>query len=186
MKFIHIDNSKSDIEVFNKYVAEGKHVFVLIFMVGCGPCMQTIPKWKQLENDLKKKYAHDDNVVIADINKEMSSFIKHIGAIEGYPTMKYIGNKGNKVETYEESVIPIKDRSTESFIKWVETKISKIVGKTQGQQQHNGKTQGQQHKKTIKSHMGGAKIRRNSRGRGRSRSSIRHRRIRSRSRRYRV
>ena len=178
MKFIHIDNSKSDIEVFNKYVAEGKHVFVLIFMVGCGPCMQTIPKWKQLENDLKKKYAHDDNVVIADINKEMSSFIKHIGAIEGYPTMKYIGNKGNKVETYEESVIPIKDRSTESFIKWVETKISKIVGKTQGQQ----------HKKTIKSHTGGARIRRNSRGhhRTRSRSSIRHRRIRSRSRRYRV
>ena len=155
MKFIHIDNSKSDIEVFNKYVAEGKHVFVLIFMVGCGPCMQTIPKWKQLENDLKKKYAHDDSVVIADINKEMSSFIKHIGAIEGYPTMKYIGNKGNKVETYEESVIPVKDRSTESFIKWVETKISKIVGKTQGQQGQQGQQHQQHNGKKSRHHTGG-------------------------------
>ena len=127
MRFLHIDNSKSDIEQFNKYVEEGKHVFVLIFMVGCGPCSQTIPKWKHLESVLKKQYAHDDNIVIADINKDMSSFIKHIGAIEGYPTMKYIGNKGGKVETYEESKVPVKDRSTDSFIKWVETKINKIV-----------------------------------------------------------
>lgn len=127
MRFLHIDNSKSDIEQFNKYVEEGKHVFVLIFMVGCGPCSQTIPKWKQLESVLKKQYAHDDNIVIADINKDMSSFIKHIGAIEGYPTMKYIGNKGGKVETYEQSKVPVKDRSTDSFIKWVETKINKIV-----------------------------------------------------------
>ena len=127
MRFLHIDNSKSDIEQFNKYVEEGKHVFVLIFMVGCGPCSQTIPKWKHLESVLKKQYAHDDNIVIADINKDMSSFIKHIGAIEGYPTMKYIGNKGGKVETYEESKVPVKDRSTDSFINWVETKINKIV-----------------------------------------------------------
>lgn len=127
MRFLHIDNSKSDIEQFNKYIEEGKHVFVLIFMVGCGPCSQTIPKWKQLESVLKKQYAHDDNIVIADINKDMSSFIKHIGAIEGYPTMKYIGNKGGKVETYEQSKVPVKDRSTDSFIKWVETKINKIV-----------------------------------------------------------
>ena len=127
MRFLHIDNSKSDIEQFNKYVEEGKHVFVLIFMVGCGPCSQTIPKWKHLESVLKKQYAHDDNIVIADINKDMSSFIKHIGAIEGYPTMKYIGNKGGNVETYEQSKVPVKDRSTDSFIKWVETKINKIV-----------------------------------------------------------
>jgi hypothetical protein len=57
----------------------------------------------------------------------MSSFIKHIGAIEGYPTMKYIGNKGGKVEPYESSKIPVKDRSTESFIKWIETKIDGVV-----------------------------------------------------------
>ena len=127
MKFLHIDNSKSDVEQFNKYVEQGKHVFVLIFMVGCGPCSQTIPKWKHIENVLKKQYANNDNIVIADINKDMSTFIKHIGAIEGFPTMKYIGNKGEKVETYEESKIPVKDRSTDSFIKWIETKIDRVV-----------------------------------------------------------
>ena len=127
MKFLHIDNSKSDIEQFNKYVEQGKHVFVLIFMVGCEPCSRTIPKWKHIENVLKKQYAHNDNVVVADINKDMSAFIKHIGAIEGFPTMKYIGNKGQKVETYEESKISTKDRSTDSFIKWIETKIDRVV-----------------------------------------------------------
>ena len=127
MKFLHIDNSKSDIEQFNKYVEQGKHVFVLIFMVGCGPCSETIPKWKHIETVLKNKYGTNDDIVVADINKDMSSFIKHIGAIEGYPTMKYIGNKGGKVEPYESSKIPVKDRSTESFIKWIETKIDGVV-----------------------------------------------------------
>jgi hypothetical protein len=127
MKFLHIDNSKTDIAQFNKYVEEGKHVFVLIFMVGCSPCSKTIPKWKHIESVLKKQYANNDDVVIADINKELSSFIKHIGAIEGYPTMKYIGNKGKKIELYEESKVAVKDRSTGSFIKWIETKIDRVV-----------------------------------------------------------
>ena len=133
MKFLHIENSKSDIAQFNKYVEEGKHVFVLIFMVGCVPCSQTIPKWKHIETVLKKQYANNDNVVIADINKDMSSFIKHIGEIEGYPTMKYLCNKGSKVETYEESKIPVKDRSTDSFIKWIETKIDRAIAHKQPQ-----------------------------------------------------
>lgn len=127
MKFLHIDNSKSDIALFNKYVAEGKHVFALIFMEGCGPCKDTLPKWKQLESVLKKQYAHNDNVVIADINKNMASFIKNVGAIEGFPTMKYLGNRGKTVEIYEKSNIPEKDRSTNSFIKWIETKINRFV-----------------------------------------------------------
>lgn len=127
MKFLHIDNSKSDIDLFNKYVAEGKQVFALIFMEGCKPCNDTIPKWKHLEKVLKKQYAHNDNVVIADINKNLASFIKNFGTIEGFPTMKYLGNRGKLVETYEQSNIPIKDRSTNSFIKWVETKMNRFV-----------------------------------------------------------
>lgn len=132
MKFLHINDSRSDVALFNKYVAEGKDVFVLIFMVGCGPCKDTIPKWKHLETVLKKEYAHNNNVVIADINKDLSSFIKNIGAIEGFPTMKYIGNKGKTVETYESSQIPVKDRSTNSFIQWIETKINRAITKQRG------------------------------------------------------
>jgi thiol-disulfide isomerase/thioredoxin len=133
MKFLHINDSRSDVALFNKYVEEGKDVFVLIFMVGCGPCKETIPKWKHIETVLKKEYAHNDNVVIADINKDLSSFIKNIGAIEGFPTMKYIGNKGKTVETYESSQIPIKDRSTNSFIQWIETKINRAITKRRTQ-----------------------------------------------------
>ena len=106
MKFLHIDNTKSDIEQFNKYVEQGKHVFVLIFMVGCDPCSKTIPKWKQLEKVLKKQYANNDNVVIADINKDMSSFIKHIGAIEGFPLSS--GLKQKLIRLYCPKIIQLK------------------------------------------------------------------------------
>ena len=171
MKFLHIDNSKTDIEQFNKYVEQGKHVFVLIFMVGCGPCSQTIPKWKQIESALKKQYANNDDVVIADINKEMSSFIKHIGAIEGYPTMKYIGNKGGKVEPYEESKIPVKDRSTDSFIKWIETKIDRVVA-NKNPQHHTTKRRHRRYKRGGNIILGGYTFnnrKRNNRSRTRSR-----------------
>lgn len=136
MKFLHVNDSRSDVALFNKYVEEGKQVFVLIFMVGCGPCKDTIPKWKHIETVLKKEYAHNDNVVIADINKDLSSFIKNIGTIEGFPTMKYIGNKGKTVETYESSNIPVKDRSTNSFIQWIETKINRVMNR---QSKHRGR-----------------------------------------------
>ena len=153
MKFLHINDSHSDVALFNKYVEEGKHVFVLIFMVGCEPCKETIPKWKHLETVLKKRYANDDNVVIADINKDLSSFIKNIGAIEGFPTMKYIGNKGQTVETYENSQIPKKDRSTNSFIQWIETKMNRVIiatpkhSKTKRGHQRGGKTRSRNKRK---------------------------------------
>ena len=127
MKFLHINDSKSDIELFNKYIEDGKHVFVLIFMAGCRPCGETIPKWKHIETVLKKQYADNNNIVVADINKDMASFIKHVGEVIEFPTMKYIGNKGAIVEAYEKSNIPIKDRSTDSFIEWIESKINNVV-----------------------------------------------------------
>jgi hypothetical protein len=43
--------------------------------------------------------------------------------------MKYITNKGHTIENYEDSSIKNKDRSADSFINWVESKVlnGKIV-----------------------------------------------------------
>jgi thiol-disulfide isomerase/thioredoxin len=133
MIFLHINDSMKDIELFNKYVQEGKHVFVLIFMEGCGPCEETKPKWKQIETQLSKQYKNNNDIVVADINKNLLEFIQIVGSIEGFPTMKYIHKKGAKMETYEESNITTKDRSTSSFIQWIENKVKHVsVDKQKG------------------------------------------------------
>jgi len=51
----------------------------------------------------------------------------HIGQVDGFPTMKYIANQGAIVETYENSGVKNKDRSTDSFINWIEQNINDVV-----------------------------------------------------------
>ena len=61
--------------------------------------------------------------MVADVDSEIYTFLKYIGDIDGYPTMKYISNYGKTIETYEDSSITRKDRTLASFINWIESKI---------------------------------------------------------------
>lgn len=109
--------------VVNEMIRGKKHVFILIYMEGCGPCNATRPEWSKMAHTLQKQYSKNKDVVIIDINKDLLSSIKSIGSINGFPTMKYLTDKGNRVENYEDSSIKNKDRSTDSFINWVESKM---------------------------------------------------------------
>ena len=122
MIFKHINDYGPDLDEYNNYVNNGKHAFVLIFMEGCGPCGETLPKWKNIEVEMQGKYNRPNynDVIVASINKDLLDKVNHIGNIEGFPTMKYIGKNGGIVEPYEESKISQKDRSTSSFINWIE------------------------------------------------------------------
>jgi thiol-disulfide isomerase/thioredoxin len=124
MIFKHSNISTKNIEEINKYIEQGKHVFVLIYMEGCGPCNATRPEWAKIKHILEKKYKNNNEVVIVDVDSRVSSELKHIGDIDGYPTMKYISKNGNMVEAYENSSISKKDRSVNSFVEWVESKIN--------------------------------------------------------------
>ncbi len=119
-----------------------KHVFILIYMDGCGPCNATRPEWSKMAHTLQKQYSKNKDIVIIDINKDLLSSIKTIGRINGFPSMKYITNKGKTVENYEDSSVKNKDRSVDSFINWVESKIlnGKIVSTNFAgpQKAHNG------------------------------------------------
>lgn len=125
MIFKHINNYGPDLDEYNNYVNNNKHAFVLIFMDGCGPCGETIPKWNNIETLIGEKYKHPnyDNVMVASINKDLLDKVSNIGSIEGFPTMKYISKNGAIIEPYEESPIVTKDRSTSSFIEWIENKL---------------------------------------------------------------
>ena len=120
MHLLHI-NSKQDSKKIDKYIKNGSDVFILVYMVGCGPCNATRPEWAKLDGALRAQYKNNNKLVVIDVNKDFLPYIKNIGPIDGFPTMKYIGNHGKTVENYE------KDRSVDSLIKWIESKINIIV-----------------------------------------------------------
>jgi thiol-disulfide isomerase/thioredoxin len=129
MHILHI-NSEKDVSNIDKMIKQGKDVFILVYMEGCGPCNATRPEWAKIESALKDQYANNDKLVVIDVNKDFMSSIKHIGKVDGFPTMKYIGNYGKTVEPYENSSVKKKDRSVSSFINWIESKINKMESTT--------------------------------------------------------
>jgi thiol-disulfide isomerase/thioredoxin len=120
---LHKNGSKKN--VVDEMIRGKKHIFILIYMEGCGPCNATRPEWSKMAHTLQKQYSKNKDTVIIDINKDLLSSIKNVGSINGFPTMKYITNKGHTVENYEDSSIKNKDRSSDSFINWVESKVLK-------------------------------------------------------------
>ena len=129
MHILHVDSEK-DINKINKHIEDGCHVFILVYMEGCGPCNATRPEWKKLDSVLRNQYAKNNQLAVIDVNKDYLANIKHIGSIDGFPTMKYIGKHGSEVELYENSSIHKKDRSVDSFIQWIESKINNAVSTT--------------------------------------------------------
>ena len=129
MHILHI-NSEKDVSKIDQMITQGKDVFIMVYMEGCGPCNATRPEWAKIESALKDQYAKNDKLVVVDVNKDFMLSIKHIGKIDGFPTMKYIGNYGKIVEPYEKSSVKKKDRSISSFINWIESKINKMVSTT--------------------------------------------------------
>jgi thiol-disulfide isomerase/thioredoxin len=107
MKFLQLNN-EDKISELNNSVKANKQVFLLIYMEGCGPCNETLPEWKKIENVLKgktneKKY---NNAVVAEIEKDnlnKLTFIKD--EPKGFPSIKYISNNGSVQEDFEDSNI---------------------------------------------------------------------------------
>jgi hypothetical protein len=136
MHFLHI-NSEKDVGNIDKIIKKGNDVFILVYMKDCGPCNATRPEWEKLELALKDQYSKNNNIFVIDVNKDYLSSIKHIGTVDGFPTMKYISANGSIVETYESSAVKKKDRSVSSFINWIESKINSIVSTTPTSSVHN-------------------------------------------------
>lgn len=107
------------IEFLNDGHKKNHHCFVLIYLVGCGPCNMTKPEWKKVANSFDYR---DDNkgIVMAHIDQNNLDRIRPtVGnyPISGYPTMLHV--HGNKIIPYEESHIKNKNRTAESFKEWI-------------------------------------------------------------------
>ena len=132
MIFLHIDPTTKNTKKFNKYVAQGKQIFVLFYLEGCGPCNNTRPEWKKIQHILDVKYKNNNNIVIADVDQELLREIKYLtNQPKGFPSMIYISNKGKVNENYEDCNISKKDRTVDSFVEWIEYKFKTQTNKTQ-------------------------------------------------------
>lgn len=126
MKILH-GNSRTDMDTINNTIEDGKNVFILVYMDGCGPCMATKPEWNKMAQDLSDSPDLND-IVVADVNKNFMNDLKYIGDIDGFPTIKHISKKGTHVKAYEDSNIKKKDRSAESFKEWVKNHDRQLGG----------------------------------------------------------
>ena len=107
----------------NSLIKNANHTFILIYMDGCGPCNATRPEWEKMSDKLKNEY--DDDVAIIGLDSNFMNEVDGIGKVSGFPSIKYINADKGIVEQYEDSKMPTtKDRSAESFIEWIESKIS--------------------------------------------------------------
>jgi hypothetical protein len=144
MNFIVIgeneNDSQQDINMLNNEIDNGKHIFLFTYLDGCGPCNQTKPKWDSMKDKLKNK----QDIVVVRLNSKLFPLLKKVGSEpNGYPSIRYIKNNG--VEEYEDCTgSGVKDRSTESFLRWIEHKVwssssHKKQGKSRGTRRHHKK-----------------------------------------------
>lgn len=134
MIFLHVEPNSGNIEELNEYMKDpSKKLFILIHMTTCGPCKATLPEWKKMENVLGNKYNkynNENKMIVADVDQEVMdklTFLKKEPI--GFPTLWYITDKGNSMEEYEDSSIEKKDRTIDSFVDWVESKMKQTGGK---------------------------------------------------------
>lgn len=125
----HNGTNQHIIDEINKLLKNGKNVFLFVYMNGCGPCNSTIPQWDNIPNNLNEHVKHQDDIVTVRINKDLFPLLQNMGSEPaGFPSLRHVNN--NQVEEFEDwnPQSGIKDRSTDSFVEWIEDKISKKKG----------------------------------------------------------
>lgn len=147
MVFLHInDDTKMDeLKKLSSYIKDDKkHIFLLIFMNGCGPCEATKPKWLNIETSkIGEKFKDDEDVVVADLEQSLLKSLENLPKQPlGFPTMYYITNRGKTCEDFDK-------RDVDSFIEWIESKVENKKGGSK--KTRRNKTNKKHNKKSKKS-----------------------------------
>jgi len=121
---INKKNYHNLIDKLNKYLSnKDAEIFIFFYMEGCGPCNETRPEWSKLKNVLSKDFLNNENIVIVSIDKDLYGKLKHANKEPmSFPTIRFMTNSGEKMETYEDSEVSSKDRKIDSFIEWIKLK----------------------------------------------------------------
>ncbi len=123
MIILHIDPTTKNTKEFNKHLKNGKDIFVLFYLEGCGPCNATKPEWKKLHNVFANNDNH--NIVIADVDQVLMKDFKSLNIQpKGFPAIYHISKNGKMYLDYEDAEISKKDRTIDSFVEWIEKHIN--------------------------------------------------------------
>lgn len=117
--------AEKKIKRLNDEIGSGKHIFIFLYMVGCGPCNSTKEPWSKIQDYLEEEQLKNPEIVVAMVDKDFYPRLKNAGKEPmGFPTLRYIGNE---LEEYENAGIEKKDRSAESFADWIKVKVTKMA-----------------------------------------------------------
>jgi len=133
------DNERpSLIDKLNNQLDSKNHkIFILFYMEGCGPCNATRPEWSKLKNVLSNDILNNDEIAIVAIDQELTSKLKNINSEpNSFPTMRFMTNSGEIVENYEDSNISKKDRTIDSFVEWINSKIKTDLKNKKSKKHH--------------------------------------------------
>jgi thiol-disulfide isomerase/thioredoxin len=152
MVFLEINkkNYHKLIDKLNKQLSnKDAKVFILFYMEGCGPCNETRPEWSKLKNVLSNDFLNKEDIVIVSIDKDLFGKLKHANKeLMSFPTIRFMTNAGEKMQTYEDSEILNKDRKIDSFVEWIKLKTgennidkssSYLVEKNHNKSKYGGK-----------------------------------------------
>ena len=119
--FINSDNTihtfdNDKIAKLKAAIATNNHVFVFIYMNGCGHCVAAETAWLEFTKDADKR----PNVDAFAISKDIEVGPAIGDAPIGFPTFRYIYN--DNVTEYDG------DRSVEEFNKWMNEKLPSQTG----------------------------------------------------------
>lgn len=121
MLFLDVSEKEvNNAERLQEMIDNKKNVFVLIHMIGCTPCKNTLPEWNKLKDYKElKEYEDDDDIIIANVEQSMCKKMHHkdLENIMSFPTIKHIQH--NNVHDYND------ERNTSAFSKWIKSLIKK-------------------------------------------------------------
>jgi len=115
MIFLDVNKqSLNNAEKLQHMLDSKKNVFILVHMIGCTPCKNTLPEWNKLKGNQELKHLnHNDDIVIANVEQSMCQNLHntHLEDIMSFPTIKHI--KHNNTHEYND------ERNTAAFSKWI-------------------------------------------------------------------
>jgi len=112
------------IDKLNKYLSnKDAKIFIFFYMEGCGPCNETRPEWSKLKNVLSNDFLNKEDIVIVSVDKDLYGKLKNADKEPmSFPTIRFMTNAGENVQTYEDSDVSNKDRKIDSFVEWIKLK----------------------------------------------------------------
>ena len=97
-----------------------KNVFILVYMIGCTPCKNTLPEWKKLKGCKElEQFKNNDDIIVANVEQSMCEKMHHkeLENIMSFPTIKHIDY--NDAQDYED------ERTTTAFSKWIKSLVKR-------------------------------------------------------------